>query len=663
MLADNSVCVFPAVAQHGTNDTWRRVSRDPLYTRPHRSSRWRITGSKITIEHGSSSYEYADRGGYQLDCFQNVAPDKTLVKRVEAGQPMTYACVRFIKRSEVVLQVEFSKYVSSPDVSLCKESNLFGNGTTLVQYDSSRSAWSSILSRIPYIKCSLEGGYIVKSWQDEYGTEYKHAQSDLRLEGECGHGTGITLSGSTDDFPFPLQGVLLEDDSLMCLATWSSGRYTFSVVVDDLPSAFMCMRTPADPQVEFTVEFFIDGLCDDRNDIAFSTEYRVLNVQQYVVQDLCSNRSPTCASSVDPAACSEEDARRCPDTCRTCPNPLPWESSTLPSNLQGRWFRETSLLGEGHMDISARRVTFTHLGSWSFLGDSTCKRKQYGMQSNGTEYMLAASSSNGCLPRVSTAVIIPFSPAVLGVQVSQSAPANLDIVADTRKWTEDKSSWCQGTFYGEHRENMGDRYHVGSFAWYNFVKEDKDVPLSKCNLNRYGKFSIEFYKGTTCSATLQQRPSGNAFDMTIKWCTEKDAKIPGGLKTAVEHQCLAYFKGKSWNTYILTRTPAPGVNVVNRTYVCWWLSDDEPLGYLMRVGECHEETSSEVKAGIKRPLATLRFIDPGPEPGAQPSPEPGEVEVVVGDTASSQHHILPALPLSTLVVAALLHITLAMSLW
>ena len=595
---------YDATIEH----TWRFLSPDPTYTTEHKTGQWYIHVTTAYVSHGSGADDYDSRDGYDFECIEKVGKDKMLVKRMDIDGTDRFTCVQFIKRSEIVLQIKMAEYATTADASLCDDGNLKNNDTTLVHFHS--AMWHKVLQGVPYMTCSLDGGFMITHWYDKDGTAGcpNDVNNALRIEDECDKGSGLHIIRETENCPSPLHDIDLHKEPLMCIASWSDDSYTYSVATDDWNNFFVCLRMPKNRGDNFDMYIFLDGLCDSTPDVSRSTAYRKLSLKRFPVPDLCADASPHCSLlSLD--KCTGNAPDLCRDTCKVCPTERSWHSKTLPQAIQQDWLMKTNVKNGIQVKISDRAIQYPDLGTWRYFGPSPCNRTRVGHQKDAMEYVLVSTSSNGCLPRVANAMINQFSESVIGVEISQSSPAQLPLsVNKTAVWFNDMSSMCPKTMYLDKTKRVGDSFRTSSFGWRNLVTEKANARLDQCNLFDEEKFHINLNTGEKCHASLEMKPLKDSFDMTVEKCdSENQTSIPGGLNKKVRYECLASFKDlQGWGTYIITRTTGEEKSVVNETYLCWYL-DQRRDGYIMPVSDCNDMTATHISLDEKEPLARVRF--------------------------------------------------------
>lgn len=609
-------CTFPDIMnleEDGSLDhTWRFLSPDPNYNKEHSTGQWSFHMHSVYISHGNTLDDYDSADGYDYDCIENVGKNKVLVKRIEFDQDEKhdrFTCLHFVRRSPAVVQLRMAEYAETAESSLCNDANLKNNDTTLVHFHA--AMWHKVLEKIPYMTCGLEGGYFIDQWYDQDKNEgcTVDVENSLRIEDECDIGSRLQITGESEKCPSPMENLNVYKEPLTCIASWKDGNYLFSVATDEWNSFFVCLRFPQTKGKQFEMYIFLDGICDSTENILHSKKYKRLQMRQFIVPDLCSDYSPHC-TLLSKEDCVGAVPNTCRKSCNVCPHEKTWYSSKLPEEIQGDWYLQTSAKPGKKVTITERSMEFPHSRSWSYFGESPCKRSRIGHQKKASEYMLVSSSINGCLPRVATVMVNTFSTSVIGLQLSQSASSELGLVNETSTWSNDMESMCEPTQYSQDDERLRNKYHTTGYGWQNLVQDVQYPNLDQCELTDDQEFEVTLKSGATCKGHLNMRTLGDSFDMVIDDCGKYNSTvdIPGGIGERVRYECMARFTGaQDWNTYIITRTPGEMKNVVNETYVCWYLAKGKN-GYLLPISSCDDLTDTDVSQ--EQPLASVHLINP-----------------------------------------------------
>ena len=609
--AEAAPCTFPSVLymDHDVDvdHRWRFLSPDATFNRTHKTGQWHVHQHSAYVSHGQSMTDYDSVDGYDLECMKSVGHDKVLVKRLDSSDVPRYTCIQFIKRSLVVVQLKIAPYSNTLDETLCNKERLKKSDTPLVYFDMEH--WSTVLSRMPYMTCGVDGGYVIRQWQDEDGSDgcINDFTNALRVEDECDKGSGFRILGESKTCQSPLAVIDVHKEPLYCIARWRDKRYTYSVGTGEWGHFFICMRMPKDPGNEFQLDVFLDGVCDSTTEILHSKRFRTIQLHRHVASEVCADVTPFC-TLLTPQKCVGRVAQNCRHTCNTCPMDRPWKDFEVPEKIRGEWLRETSDLEKGKVVITHRVLQSKELGTWRYFGMSPCNRTKYGFQKTATEHLFLSTSSNGCLPRAATLMVNQFSPSVLGMQLSKSEIAEFPLKNGTNKWNHDLTEWCKDTRYVEDENQLRDKYHTGTFGWYSLINMEPSAPVVDCDMTHRSRFTVELPSGQICDGNITQKHRTTSFEFELESCRGNNQSIPAGSDRPVRHDCLAVFQDEyGWKRYVITRTPSNMRNIVNETYVCWWLLTAERRGYMVSVADCLLQG---------KPLATLQFDATGSDPSS-----------------------------------------------
>lgn len=610
--------------------SFRLMNYDPLFAPSHQVTKWTIEeNGRIKAYHGWSGEDFESAGGHNLYCSQQ-GPHGGAVNTTKAlltiGAPdknnhARVLCMEFRQRGGIAFQIRNSevKDMSLDDVELekmCSDENLINDhGLLFVYFPEDHNAWVRALEKMPYMSCSLNGGLAIKGWIQYSPDGTKHCENpekaNLRVEDECEKGGGMLFSSSkVKNCKSPLHGKIYKGDPLTCFTSWNEGGNEYVIAYDDTPNIAMCVRLPREGGrgKEFQMQIFFDGICKEGSSSKYADtrNYLKVDLSSHDISDVCDDVSPWC-SQLD---LNTRDLRNaCPRSSHLCERSPFWEDLTTPEDLRGTWFRETEYLGEGYVKISEKILEFQHLGKWKFAGENKGQVEyesdiQFPSQGRGTEYFIVSLPENGCRPRLAILGIERFSDYVVGFRLSHSSVIEPDMDWETGTWLLTPETFCNydGLYFGEVKDNLRDRFHLGEYGWYNLVKDENKYV--ECDISRLNRFTLKFGKDKSCRIKLKQ--SGKSgFDMVADSCSEPIKNLEVGA--VIKHKCFGFFEGSvPWKTYLITKSLDQ--RPFERDYVCWLLNSEEPLGYFMRVSDCHDETVRDIDGGHKTPLAVISFL-------------------------------------------------------
>ena len=253
--------------------------------------------------------------------------------------------------------------------------------------------------------CPLDGGYIVK-WYDENNKPGCNATTaPIKMENECTHMEGIRFHtfSKTCSLPDPI----LEKPHY-CFASWKEKDYIFMLLwqrSDDFDMPCIRLDISSSRGSRINAYIFLDGVCDRSTTITRSTYYRRLELEKHVVPDMCSNENSLCTDHRAVPSCTSESASICRSYCKVCQTPLPWVNETFPRALQGKW--QQISLGRKYDIVEFKQGLMTYPlkgGVYVLTSKAECGRGG-ALAPHPMEFSLLSTYDNGCSPRVTSAII------------------------------------------------------------------------------------------------------------------------------------------------------------------------------------------------------------------------------------------------------------------
>ena len=252
--------------------------------------------------------------------------------------------------------------------------------------------------------CPLHGGYLVNWFDEDKKPGCNNTIEPLKFENECTYMEGIRFHSRSKTCRLPDSRL---EHPHYCFASWIEGQYTYMLLWQrnddfDMP----CVRIDSSSGgSKISAYIFLDGVCDSTNTITRSTSYRKLELEKYVVPDMCSNENSLCTDHRAMPSCTSETASVCRSYCKVCQTPLPWANETFPKTLQGRWQKIDFDKRYDIVEFKEGLMTYPSRGGvYVLTSKAKCKRGG-AMASEDSEYTLLSTYDNGCSPRVTSAII------------------------------------------------------------------------------------------------------------------------------------------------------------------------------------------------------------------------------------------------------------------
>jgi len=269
-----------------------------------------------------------------FDCIKAVGHETFLtgVTTSDASTSPTYQCLRFIRRSDFVVQLARSKVFIANSSDHCLHSNqLVLDHWPLVQ--SRRNERGSADD----VTCGLAGGY----WLDVTDPSGRHtcSQAFLRpiMEADCiSPGEGVLI-----DFRQLTCARSLSDTAtlqrLVCLGSWTQFRLVFSVLTDDKdwPKLWM-LRVPEGGTRGPITAHLMTSLSTDP---AHNTSAHALSLTPASFPTLCENEATRC--DVTKHCADDTTEVHCQKTCHACAVTPDWSSCQFNDSDYGQWIEMT----------------------------------------------------------------------------------------------------------------------------------------------------------------------------------------------------------------------------------------------------------------------------------------------------------------------------------
>ncbi|KAK6976149.1 hypothetical protein BgiMline_022559, partial [Biomphalaria glabrata] len=446
-----------------------------------------------------------------------------------------FTCMKFVRRSDNVVQVFEGPLNDLNEKNLCDESGLH-----LDEWP-----WTAQMSKEPSF-CAVSGGFsyrTIKRLTNEDLCEDEWRRSTLEIECMKGDGMDFIAPANSNCNPFLKSG---DWKRLSCWAGWTHGEFIFIIASDLGSEPRYCLRFPRVQTGEFSVMVYFSVICptDPDGKPPHGIEYYELKMFRREPSQCRDEEERKCREVItSPEMCAKDTvfAPHCQETCGRCP------SATISTIMGRRCWLDPQIHGEWKLHEKTRtydvivdreKAIFTHMGTFMCLE----------VESKHQRYKMVSLFDNGCSHRYTCMEFMRRNNNVLQYRTSPSDRAELKM-EDLCNFRDDPIP-------------LSDIFR--SFYFKNLILA-KDLWPQYCGLNSVIPFN----------GTVNGRPcSGNVSDwddetcstrgvLTLKSNTCKELILPAGF------QCLAFIYDSAipLQQILLTRS-LDGRN----TYNCWILT-------------------------------------------------------------------------------------------
>lgn len=530
-------------------------------------------------------------------CVKVFDDDRYLVGQTGHGSSTNqFLCVQFLRRSTNVVQMRCSAPSDRLNVTLCLDEALVLDPWVLVN----QGGPGGHQSRLP---CSLRGGFTVRIY--DRGTKLRVCdgfRGEIRIESDCFQGDGMR-------FYFRHQSCLPESlymyvvQRVFCVASWSDGPHTFTLLRHDHLEYMWMLRFPVVLEDSVTAYLLTDLVADTTDVIKTSGNYFRLDVVRDIpvpVTSLCVDDGDVCSVWRDPCKSGPEMSLRCPRTCNVCNATRP-TICRLPAEVRDHWDDGTEGRDRMSVEIDATTVTVTsghvierfHCIQWQFPVARKVANKFL------TDHLLVSEFKDGCRPRYTCARILKKSTSVLFFRLSQSASWPL---------TSSPSDPidCRG-FSFPHDEDQ-EAVDPGHFRLQRFrllYAKNKHSPVN-CHLPSDMKnYHVTFRDGSDCVGRLVEAEVPTRFRLILTGC-------PINKTEASSFECLeSSLVLPPSDILVVTGSVLPGVRHSVEVFCWFFLTVPRRAIYLVDAVNCDESSKRRILQNELVPLAALaRFRRP-----------------------------------------------------
>lgn len=643
-VTNGTACVFPSYMITGKN-TWqnslvfegknnvRYVREIWAFLENRKSARVQVFDQVLASSDDEGIFFDTSRpssGEYEMQCHVNVGNDeeKVIIRKIKNGK-ITYQCFVFSKRSEYV--ITFDKSPESSELEgVCDDDELFYSPSPLIYFetvaDNKHQNMEKLLEGKSYIVCPWKGGYKVNTIMARRGRSTCRSMPGFsRIENECERGDGLTLfwpkvNGNECD---------LEPRRMFCFASWKNAGYSFMLVATKTGftrATYHCMRYKGLGEVpeDNVMYLFNNSICHVADDLETQLHDPLQSYIKYEIlaQDtsgigLCSDKSTDCSLASLADFCTRPEKVICAEGCKLCPTPRPWPSVSIDKQFTGTFIRNSLNRGKEEVVISDKGIMIPQMGYYEVLAENACKFKfseEYGSFEMVTTYLALQRGSAGCMPQMTLVAIKEITSSVYLYKISQGVhivsplayPSNALEKAENWNFTDGCGLLF---FHSDGFKPLNNLYHHSVDAWDVLIRKQPMPNKIKCAQLLKPQVQLKFSGKGNCQGSITPREENTSFDFTLDMCSETSANtsIANFVGETSTLKCLAVLHGQteSEGNLILTKIIPGGANVVELDHVCWWLSGEEKVGYLVPVGNCHPALISDVRLRGLKPVATL----------------------------------------------------------
>ncbi|KAL4236295.1 hypothetical protein ACF0H5_004682 [Mactra antiquata] len=541
---------------HGCNFPGR-LQEDTWYTHIRADTRLAVNFRNDVIEYKAEETDSQFISGeWQSKCVQKI--DDKFVVSYDNG---TYQCVKFLYKSESIIQIRRSHLSSALDPSLCDASNLKLDPWLMVCFAKSSTEFTV---------CPISGGYNmkikVKGTQDHSCNFY---DVPMRFESECHTGEGISFDFRTPtcigDLP------MKQKQRALCVASWRQDGDVLTVLRTADTNSLWCLKIPARRTFDGKTIMYLytDLICDEAPDV----QYFLLELEMVSQNSLCTDEHKSC----EMLPCNMF-YYRCLKTCGVCdPNVYP-DACDFPRRIRSEWIINDGL-GETTLNITGSHLLYKRVGKFNCISlpDSPPSRKT-------KQFTTVSFFNNGCRPRYTCVSFKRIASNVFGFAIGQSKVWPLE--------SHHKHLWSvvcgEESFHGDPAP-LRDSYRTLSNVYKPMVSLDKPNVGQTCPLNASYIFRATFETGDKCEGSLF-RDCENFSRLRMQF--DNCQYLPQNFE---DYICLGKVESKRWEKVILLQ------NEHNfRDTKCLVMSDlDRGRFLVLPSGECDVFTWTYVHAGYR----------------------------------------------------------------
>jgi len=548
----------------------------------------RYAGNKdvsITVKNSRMYIKECESRGYmacktsERQCNADRGRNKFLVRELIGSfgtieREATYRCIQFIKRSQSVVQIKISRYMSqNSSESLCDDDILVLDLHPMISRENA----------VEENVCPLIGGYDFKLYKPGNPSPLcDDIFLPLRIESDCTRLEGIKLYFRRRNCSSLFVGRPIESDPvrLRCVATWRELKYTFSIVKWYGSSEFWCLRVLYSGNDVEEIYIYFNGQCpfDDRN----SDNLVLKHFKIHHVTNICEDENLVCSYH----HCSTQLRDNCKLSCSLCEPEKEERPCGFPREFQGQWNGLDDPIRQA-LIIDNETLTYGNL-KWHCVTSTTSEILR-------RRKVLKLKFDNGCHPRY------------MCIDLEQPAESVLRYRTGTElHWPiQGLEEVCEERYF-DFSPAGSDVTGIArtSGPWMYFINGSPKYVT--CNLPWYIP-EVSFYDMYDSKNTLANRGclaytndnSGHVLHLHYTYRDMNDAWKVHSKKTFI---CIASIRFIGENDVLITQNLDEGI------YMCWSFYRDHDRNYVYIFGakDCGNGTNMQlVHYSASKALATL----------------------------------------------------------
>lgn len=605
--APTSTSTNPQDFSPRTNTTSQRRTATENY------AKWRW---KITSQNTAHQMDVYVRGNLiifvplQTAAFQSQQYNRTCVAVLDAGKYLvaheqknatrTYLCTQFVLRTSGVVQLRtsssFVNEAGDPSPACSDETMMLESWILMadgaVGHDAPRS------SRI----CGLSGGFGVRMFDraKHQGACDGGYRGETRIESDCTRGDGMRFHFRHESC-VPEGLYMYTAQRALCLASWTDGPYSFTLLKHDQHRYMWLLRHPTLTEDSFTAYLFKDLTTDvTEQGTGSGSSSSSSHLRLDVVRDsprpassLCVDEYDVCSVWREPCTSGAQMALTCPRTCGICNASRPTICS-FPPDAVGRW--HDGVDGDaGSSVVIGQTSVVLETGSGAARETMRCIRWQEPSPTSSgrrrvftrylTEEMLVTEYTDGCRPRYQCARILKKSPAVMFFKLSRtitwpltSSPANpID---------------CSNFDFDHAPEQTGDVFRD---RYYRLLFSTERRNVTSCRLPAdLNNYSVLLRDGTECRANVTETATGS--DIVVSFAS--GCRLPENVANVTSFACIESSRLlPSGDLLIVTLDPSSSSSSSLKVSVYCWIfpKNSQTVFYQINGALCNEASRGRLR--------------------------------------------------------------------
>lgn len=344
---------------------------------------------------------------------------------------------------------------------------------------------------------------------------------EIRLESECTHNEGLVFLFRSQSC-VPEGMYMYATQPTHCLATWTEGSYTFTIVRHELFLYSWLLRFPTAAPDSFSTYLFKDFFADTTHHVTENLNYLRMDTTRDAARppgDLCYDDYERCTHLTAPCIGGfnpPQAALTCPLKCGLCERSSPVRCRLSPDWI-GKWDSDVRMHNRSNSITVSGTTMIVH--SHHVGQHMQCIRWQGAIDSESV--MLVTEYANGCRPRYTCASVQTVSASQLNVTFSKTV---------TWPFVQNRSEPldCAATGFKPRNALEANSSRNLLLHW-----RTAQHPVA-CHLPfKTSTVEVFFSNGTTCSGgRLAEARGRKVVEFSLRGCSRT------GIVTSYEFSCL-----------------------------------------------------------------------------------------------------------------------------